>query len=221
MKLVASLALCLCLCRVATAETAAPLVELRLDPVRQTTRSHRLAAISLAAGGAALILTGGLLWGLHDQSDGKLDTGVALTSVGGAALFSSLWVGLDTAGRDAGLRELSGIENAAPADRLALLDVAERRESHAVMVDLAVFLSGLVLFGGGTAMAIIGLGNPLENASSGNGAMFGFGVAMSVSGDALWATGVSLLTYHGGKRSALRAARGTIRVAPTGVAGTF
>jgi hypothetical protein len=221
MKLVTPLALCLCLGRVAAAQTATPLVELRLDPVKQTTHTYRLASISLAVTGAALILTGGLLAGLHNGSDGKLDTGIALTGVGGAALFTSLWVGLNTAGRDAGLRELGAIEGSAPADRLALLDVAERRARHSELVGLGLFVSGLVLFGGGTATAIVGLGNPLESNSSGNTGLFGVGVALSVSGDALWATGAGLLTYHAGKRSALGEGRRTISVLPTGVAGTF
>lgn len=221
MKLVPPIALVLCLARVASAQTPPPGVELQLRPVQQTNRAYRLTTLSLAAGGAALILTGGLLWGLHDQSDGKLDTGVAMTAVGGATLFSSLWVGINTAGRDAGLRRLRLLGEAAPADRLALLDEAERGARRSELIGLGLFVGGLALFGGGTAMAIIGLGNPLEQANSGNPAMFAFGVAFSVSGDALWATGAGLLTYEGGKRSALHQGRSTLRILPTGVAGTF
>ena len=221
MKVVTSIALCLALARAAYAQTAPPGIQLQLAPVQQTNRAYRLTAISLAASGAALILTGGLLWGLHDQSDGKLDTGVAMTAVGGATLFSSLWVGLDTAGRDAGLRQLRLISDAAPADRLALLDVVESRARRSELIGIGLFLGGLALFGGGTAMAIVGLGNPFEHDNSGSLAMFGVGVAMSVSGDALWATGAALSTYEAGKRSALRQGHRTLSILPTGVAGTF
>ena len=217
-----SLLLSLCLCRAASATPGAPPVELHLESVQRTAQTHRLAAISLAASGAALILTGGLLWGLHDASDSKLDTGIAMTGVGGAALFASLWVGVDTAGRDAGVRELRLIEDRSPADRLALLDVATSRARHRQLVGAGLFVGGLALFAGGTAMAVIGLGNPLEGTNpSGNTAMFGFGVALSVSGDALWATGAGLLIYESGKLSALRQGRRTVSLLPTGVAGTF
>ena len=144
-----------------------------------------------------------------------------MTAVGGATLFSSLWVGIDTAGRDAGLGQLRLISHAAPADRLALLDGAESRARRSELIGLGLFLGGLALFGGGTAMAIIGLGNPFEQDNGGNLGMFSVGVAMSVSGDALWATGAALLTYEAGKRSALRQGRGTLSILPTGVAGTF
>jgi hypothetical protein len=221
MKLVASIALCLCLARVASAQAAPPGIQLQLPAVQQTNRAYRLTAISLAAGGAALILTGGLLWGLHDQSDGRLDSGIVMTGVGGATLFSSLWVGLNTAGRDAGLRQLRLISDAAPTDQRALLDDVESRARHSERIGMGLFLGGLALFAGGTAMAIIGLGNPLEHNDSGNMGMFGIGVALSVSGDALWATGAALWTYEAGKHSALRQGHGTLAVLPTGVAGTF
>ena len=221
MKLVASIVICLSLARVASAQAAPPGLQLQLPAVQQTNRAYRLTAISLAASGAALIFTGGLLWGLHGQSDGKLDTGIVMTGVGGAALFSSLWVGLNTAGRDAGLRTLRLIADAAPADQQALLDGIESRVRHSEHVGIGLFLGGLALFAGGTAMAIIGLGNPLEHNDSGNMGMFGVGVAMSVSGDVLWATGAALWTYEAGKGSALRQGHRRLDILPTGVAGTF
>jgi hypothetical protein len=198
MRLVASILVVLLASRCAWAEE--PVLA---APARQRVHTEKVGAVALAGTSLVLTMVGGMLIGEHNGSDGMLDSGIAITAVGGSLIIPTLTLGLYAAGHDAGL--------ATPG---ALIDTEAAKARTEERVGITLFFTGLALFAGGFGMAMAGLGNPSfgENGggSSGNAGLFASGCAFSVLGDALWFSGMLVWPHAGGKRRGIREARAAL-----------
>src|SRR5579863_454310 len=127
---------------------------LELTQPRLTIRRTKTAAIVLGAAGALLTVTGGLLIGLHNQSDAADDAGFVFTGVGVATALAGLYTGVSVAGHEAGLRQLALVRNSSIADGLRFLDAADARARVREHVGIALFALGAAFAIAGTAMVI-------------------------------------------------------------------
>jgi hypothetical protein len=187
-----------------------------LAPVKQRARSEMYAGIGLAVASAALALVGGIV---GSQPGGENQpAGIGLGVAGAALVLPATFVSLDAAGRRAAVRavELEGDAGLVRVDE----------HGHAlVRAGVALVITGVVLFGGGLALALVGAGGiSLADSGQGGNGMGGLlipGIVISTLGDGAWLTGSCLWSYGSGVRHGVAETRGSIHLSATGLAGTF
>jgi len=154
--------------------------------------------------------------------------GLGVGVTGAVVAVPALTLSVYGAAHESALRKFSrrGADDA--TTRMALLarlDEADESARRQEVTGMTLFFTGLGMFLGGAVMAGAGLGNVSfadgGRGSSGNAALFGCGVLLSVIGDAAWVTGWIVWSHAGGARQGLRESRRALSLTPAGVAGTF